>query len=216
MSPLILIGWLGLPFCRSVAWRDRAMIFAWFGCFFLFYCTYDIYEEWWYTRFLLPAYPALILGALLSTKELSGFLQRFVGERRRAQVSRVALAVLVIVGFWCAYYYDGKFEVFRIGRSESIHAESSYWADRALPAQALVVSMQMSGALDFYTDRPVVRWDWLTLDQWAVLKKRAAEKGYGWYALLHPHEIEDAQKRVPGKWNKIGELKHVSLWQIDP
>jgi hypothetical protein len=36
------------------------------------------------------------------------------------------------------------------------------------------------------------------------VKKRAAERGYQWYALLMPFEIEEAQKRLSGKWTKMG------------
>jgi hypothetical protein len=28
-------------------------------------------------------------------------------------------------------------------------------------------------------------------------------------------ELEDAQKRMPGKWEKIGTVEQVSLWRID-
>jgi hypothetical protein len=84
-----------------------------------------------------------------------------------------------------------------------------------LPGQSLVVSMQMSGALKFYTRRLVVRWDAVKPDQWRPLKERATERGYQWYALLQPHEVEEAQRRLPGKWVQIGRLRHISLWRIE-
>jgi hypothetical protein len=75
--------------------------------------------------------------------------------------------------------------------------------------------MQMSGALKFYTSRPIVRWDEAVSGQWPELKKHAAEKGYQWYALLFPFEIEEAQKRMGGKWAQIGKIDHISLWRIE-
>jgi hypothetical protein len=84
-----------------------------------------------------------------------------------------------------------------------------------IPSNSLVVSMQMSGALKFYAERQIVRWDEVEPWQWPVLKNRAAEKGYRWYALLMPFEIEKAQKEMGGKWTKMGMVGPISLWQIE-
>jgi len=75
--------------------------------------------------------------------------------------------------------------------------------------------MHMSGALGFYTERPIVRWDWVDPERWPVVKKNAAERGYQWYALLMPFEVEEAQKRLGGKWAKLGMLDQMSLWRIE-
>lgn len=75
--------------------------------------------------------------------------------------------------------------------------------------------MQLSGALRFYNNRPCVRWDLVEPAQWETLKSRAAAKGLRWQALLMSHEVEDAQKRLPGRWRKIGDYRQVSLWRLD-
>jgi hypothetical protein len=75
--------------------------------------------------------------------------------------------------------------------------------------------MQMSGALKFYTTRPIVRWDGVTPMQWPEVKKHAADSGYQWYALLWPFEVEEAQKRMGGKWTKLGMLDQFSLWRVE-
>jgi hypothetical protein len=80
----------------------------------------------------------------------------------------------------------------------------------------LIVSKQISGALKFFTGRPIVRWDFITPENWPEVKKQAAEKGYQWYALLGPWEIEEAQKRISGKWTKMGSQDQFSLWRIEP
>jgi hypothetical protein len=200
---------------RKVHWRHRAMLIAWFGAFLLFYCCYDIYDDWWYTRFLLPAYPAMILGALLAARDVVHLLKPLAPERNRARLSLAPLAILLAAALSSEQHYVRRFNVFITGDAESVHAASCRWADRMLPDQAAVVSMEMSGALKFYTQRPIVRWDWVEPGQWQVLKGRAAEKGYRWYALLQPQEVEEAQKRLPGKWVQIGTLRHISLWQIE-
>jgi hypothetical protein len=63
-TPLLPIGWIAVSGVRGMPGRDRAFLTLWFAVFFLFYSGYDPYSTWWYTRFLLPALPAMILATL--------------------------------------------------------------------------------------------------------------------------------------------------------
>src|SRR5262249_43969164 len=111
--------------------------------------------------------------------------------------------------------YIRRINVSNISVSESAYPASCRWADQQLPSRSLIVSAQFSGALKFYTSRPIVRWDEITPGQWPVVKKHAAEKAYQWYALLAPHEVEAARSRLGGRWTKLGALDQTSLWRID-
>jgi hypothetical protein len=191
------------------------MLITWFGVFLLFYACYDIYGDWWYTRFLLPAYPAMILGALMTTRDVTGLLKRWVSERNQARLSVVALAILLAAVLSSERHYIRRFNLFITGDVDSVNAASCLWTDRMLPDQAVVASMEMSGALKFYTRRLIVRWDLIPPDQWQSLKERAAERGHKFYALLMPQEVEEAKKRLPGRWVQMGTLRHMSLWRIE-
>ena len=217
LSPLPMLGWLGLAFNRKVVWRDRALLLAWFGAFFLFYCCYDVYGDWWYTRFLLPAIPALILGTLLTVHVASDYFKRFTAWRNQAGARWATAILLIFIVLAYEQQAIARYQVLETGAGQISHRVSCEWADRLLPPQSLVVSSDMSGAINFYTTRPCVRWDQVrSADQWQLLKQHAAEKGYHWYALLLPHEIELAQQYVPGHWIKLGTLDAMSLWQIEP
>jgi hypothetical protein len=37
-----------------------------------------------------------------------------------------------------------------------------------------------------------------------------------WFALLLSSEVEEAQKKIGGRWTKVGMLDQVSLWQVEP
>jgi len=215
LSPLLPLGWLGVAADRKVDWRNRAMLISWFGAFFLFYACYDIWGDWWYTRFLLPGFPAMILGALLVARDVAGLPGKLVSERNQTRLRWIVLVILLGVTLSHEWRCIRRFDVFSIGAGESTHPASCRWADRALPGQSLVVSMQMSGALKFYTERPILRWDMVEPEQWPVVKKHAAERGYRWHALLHPFEIEDARSRLGGRWIKLGMFNQVSLWRIE-
>ncbi|MGH9838596.1 MAG: ArnT family glycosyltransferase [Blastocatellia bacterium] len=215
MSPLILLGWLGVAVNRKVHWRIRAMLITWFGLFLLFYCCYSFYDTWWYTRFLLPGYPAMILGALLTGRSLVDWFTAGGGERRLVWGRRAALAILLAVVLGFELYYVRHFDVRSTGAVESMHSISCRMVEETAPPRALVVSMEMSGALKFYTGRPIVRWDLIEPDQWRLLKNHAGERSYQFYALLMEHELEGAQRRMPGKWTQLGTVRHISLWKIE-
>ena len=64
MLPLPLAG---ASVCLLTPKRaGRLLLVLWFPPFLLLYCFYGPYETWWYSRYLLPAIPALILGMFLS------------------------------------------------------------------------------------------------------------------------------------------------------
>ncbi|HKE03194.1 MAG TPA: YfhO family protein, partial [Blastocatellia bacterium] len=215
MSPLPLLCWLGVAADSKVEWRNRATLLSWFGAFFIFYCLYSVHDAWLYTRFLLPGYPALILGVLLIARDLPGLFGRVVSEHNRARLKWIVLAIFLAVTLSHEKRYIKRINVSNISVSESAYPASCRWADQQLPSQSLIVSAQFSGALKFYTSRPIVRWDEITPGQWPVVKKHAAEKAYQWYALLAPHEVEAARSRLGGRWTKLGALDQTSLWRID-
>src|SRR5262249_19515658 len=94
MCPISLLGWFGVGFCRQVHWRDRALIISWFGSILLFYSFYNIYGEWWYTRFLLPGVPAMILGGVMSVRALIERLGRGTSEQNQVRLSRWGVATM--------------------------------------------------------------------------------------------------------------------------
>ena len=212
MSPLPLIGWLGAAFDRRILWRYRVLLMAWFGAFLLFFSCYEIYQEWWYTRFLLPGIPALILASLLAARDLGAFVG---GERLRGALKAVPVVLLLLVTIGFAQRLIQRFSVLENGRGQLSHRISCRRADILLPKQTLVLSMEMSGALKFYTGRPIVRWDLVEPPQMDALKWTARAQGYYWAALLLPEEVEPAQRRLPGRWQLITEVGSVSLWMID-
>ena len=211
MSPLLLGGWALVSVDRRVTLQDRSLLLLWFGSFFLFYCFWAPYETWWYTRYLLPAIPALILASLLVARD--GLSPQHGGRgvllRRFLAVLLLAI-VLVVERSWIR-----RFDVLKFGEGERLYPDASRWAESQVPPSSLVISMQMSGALKFYTNLTPVRWDWIQPDQVSLLRERARAEGYQWFALLAPFENEELQKRLPWGWTKMGTRRDVTLWRLD-
>jgi Dolichyl-phosphate-mannose-protein mannosyltransferase len=212
LTPIVPIGWLAVAADRRAPLRDRAVLLSWFGAFFLFYCFYVVYEAWWYTRFLLPAVPALILGALVVVRDL---VIRNESGRHPRWAAVLAAAVLtaalaVEVGF------DEKNRVHKFYKSERIYPQACEMARRRLPEDAVILSMQMSGALHYYTPLTYAMWNWLLPERFAVLRASTESRGHHWYALLAPFETVEVRKNFPGDWREIDRVGDVALWELPP
>jgi hypothetical protein len=75
--------------------------------------------------------------------------------------------------------------------------------------------MQMSGALKYYADRPILRWDYTSTEKFADLRRRAAERSVALYALLWPFEVAEFEKHLPGEWQPVGRWRDVVLYRLD-
>lgn len=152
--------------------RHRWMLVSWFAAFFVFYSFYWWYDEWWYTRFLLPAYPALAVAA--------GAALAWLTQRRRI----AGVFVLVVALAWEGHQL-ARFGVLYTDEDQYASRVPVEWAGRALPARSLVLSMELSGSLLYYTQLRPVRWDAGPIH---------AEPRY---ALLMAHEEEPFRVRYP-------------------
>ncbi len=227
MTPLPLAGWLlsGADSRRSL--RTRLLLLSWFLVFFLLYCFYGPYETWWYTRYLLPAIPALLLGSVLLSEDLLARSRERGEQRARAEreaglpadrIARLRPAVLLLAAV--AVYAAGvrlsrRYDVLQVGRGQAIYRESLRWADGRIPGQSVVLAMELSGAMRAYPLRTFVRWDYIDAPRFPKLVRHFRERGFGIYALLFPYEVPQAIPRVPGVWTHLGSYREVNLWRLD-
>lgn len=222
MTPFIPLSLIALPFAVGVSRRNRWFLLTWFLPLFVFYCMYYHYAEWWYTRFLLPVLPALILASLLVTRDLLGWVRDkanwfwapTAAHADRARVIRGAgfglLAMVVLTGL----YQTSRQNVLEIDDNERTYREACLWAKEHLPAKAAVLAMQTSGALEYYTDFVIVRWDQLDPRRFERVDRRIASQGYEWFALLFPHEAERVHRLVPGKLDQVATFGPITLFRL--
>ncbi len=79
---------LGLPLLARRAGRMAVVLTVWAAGFLVFYAVYYFtHEAWWSLRFLLPAFPPLIVGALWVG---SAAVQRWLPATRRRRAMAVA------------------------------------------------------------------------------------------------------------------------------
>lgn len=213
-SPVVILGWLGLVIDRRTPARDRAALIAWFGAFFLFYCFYVTYDAWWYTRFLLPGFPALIVGSLLVVRDV--FRVSSKGPANRPRLRHVFAAGAIAVALIFEIRFDDREKVHKNYRGERVYPRACEMARRRVPRNGIVASMQMSGALHYYTPLTYAMQNWLLPERFAALRKETESRGYRWYALLSPFETEEVRKNLPGEWREIDRAGDVVLWELPP
>lgn len=200
LTALAFSAGLLIAFDRRAAARTRAVLVSWFGVFFLFYCFYGPYGGgWWATRFLLPAVPPLLLGALLLVRGLSG--------------ERILAALLIVVCVLNGAVQTKHRHVLKIGDTEEVYPQAVAMVRAQTPPNAMIVAMQTSGALLYYDGRLAVRWDALDPPRFARL--RAAAGATPWFALIADFERDDVRRRLPGNWRVVDRRRGIVLWRME-
>lgn len=203
-----------LPFAALIHWRQQAVtllaLFVWWLAYLIFYAFYAVtHEVWWCLRFVLPAFPALLLMAMLG---LEALLKHRASAARRW---RAGLAVSLIG--WAAllfHHWNARFGLLHLGRYELAYKEAADWARDRLPPDAVVATMPASGALYHYTDFPVLRWDVTPTEACQKYASRLRHGGRPLFAMLFPGEEQAAlRERMPGKWKQIGEVSGITFWK---
>jgi hypothetical protein len=205
--PVFHLKWIALTFTPIIfisilVLARRATLAVWFGVFFAFYSVYDICSDWGDIRFILPAIPALILGAVL------------VMSRWKPQISFACIAVMMAMSIFMSWRLDPLGAAER----ELIWPRAVRWAEPLMPKRALVISGIYTGTFFYYADRWTLRWDGTDTDTYELLRAHAAMVNMPWYAVTSADadiKPEDFPKRYPGKWRVLSTDRDLTLWRLD-
>jgi hypothetical protein len=182
----------------------------------LCYVFYRPFEEWWYLRFLLTAFPCLLaLTALTLTRMLTAV--------RAGWRVPLAVAVLAPVLIW-RINYAAEHGTFESWRHERRYADSGRYVAQQLPPNAALYSMQESGSLRHYAGRITLRWD--ALDPAWLDRSIEVLRGLGYepYFVLEEPEEADFRGRFAAhsplgrlNWPPLAELSTSPVVRIyDP
>ena len=151
---------------------------------YLFYLPFD---HWGYLRFLLPALP---IAMLLSADALVWLSSRLGVAASVCGVA--AVTVLAVMHGVHRARWDG---FFANADADQRYADAGVYIDSMTPPRAVVLAMQHSGSVRFYSGRATLRYDlldpaWLdrAIDHLEVL-------GFRTYALLEDWEEEVFRQR---------------------
>lgn len=194
--------------------REGVALGLWFLAFAGFYVFYEVsHEVWWNLRFILPGTPALILAGLLGVEAIARARPAEVAERWRAG----AAAAFTVWAAGLGVYWADRFHVLHTKTYERAYAETASAALRHFAAGTPVVAGLHSGALVYYTDLPLLRWEFVRPEQFARFRARAMDAGRTIGAIVHQvEEAEALRKNCPGPWTRVATVRDFSLWRLEP
>jgi hypothetical protein len=169
-----LLAWVGLGVCAAV---------------WIAYLPYMFFQpnEWFYTRFLLPAIAIMIVFASACSLAVVRLLPA---------IWRVpAVALLTIAVGVPSFRYAQRNGAFEIRSQERKYPLAGDFVRTKGPSNAFVLAAQHSGSIRYYANRPTLRWDLLSptrLDQ-ALAAVRA--QGYEPLLVVDAGEYESFRDR---------------------
>ena len=123
-----------------------------FAALFAFYALYFSFDNWTYTRFLLPVLPLVIV---LAAVTVVAMLNRLPPAFRTLAF---VWTLVLVASLGASKARD--LGAFGLWESERRFVEVAEYAGTQ-PASAVFLSMQHAGSVAYYTGRTVLRWDWI-------------------------------------------------------
>ena len=192
------------PGVRS-AHRKCAWLLAFVAAVFACYIPYEVFDAWWYLRFLLPAYPALVV---LTAISIDAIFVKWLPRWRLLEAFAVAAIGIVLFRGAVAGHAFGLRDFERRFRVAGEYVASH------LPQNAAVVTAHESGSVRFYSGRLTLFWRELPPDGLERALEFLRARGYRPYFLLEPWEQQDFVRQFGGR-SPLGELSWPAIADIN-
>jgi hypothetical protein len=160
---------------------------AFAGAVLALYLPYGVYVDWPFLRFLLPAFPAVFA--------LTGALAAEVAAARPALGVPAVIVAVLVAGVYNVEAAERE-QVFRLHAYESRYRTAGRYIGASAPSNTVLLTMQHSGSVRYYTGLPIVRWDLLDVDLEVVLAELRA-RGRRGLLLLEEWEEPLLRARFP-------------------
>jgi hypothetical protein len=161
----------------------------------LSYVFYLPFDQWWYLRFLAPALPV----AFLLCADAVVWVAAWSSLLRVA-----ALGVLVAVGAWHALSFIASKDILINQTAERRrYLDAARYVDRMLPSDAVVLAMQHSGSVRYYTGRLTLRWDVLEPASLDRALEALRGRGVSVFVLLESWEEDVFRRRFGGRSGQL-------------
>ena len=217
ITPLGMLA-LGLPWLVRAAPRSTVVLLVWIVGYFAFYvaCVFTG-MTWTNMRYIMPAFPACIVGTLLVAQSL--FAKSRAGISGRFTKPVTAGMTLALVASLLAWdiAWSRKLGVTGSGRFMRNFYNASGWAAANLPANAVILCKETGGSLYYYDSFQLVCSDCLDHEQWAKIRNACAASHAPIYAaMIFPIDAQDTlTARLDGKWTLIKTVRDITFWRFD-
>ncbi len=194
-------GWAAMTGARRRTWPALAVVIAVVAS----YLVYAVFEEWWYLRFYLPAWPVLATAAAVA-----GWRALARWHDDGAAMAVVAVALTIGVSGVSRTAAVGAFDLWR---SEQRYAATAAFVAAEAPRNAVVLSVQHSGAVAYYSGRTIARWDYVTPGALDDFCAGLAAAGRAAWLVVDDWEEAPFRQRFAGDrrgrldWAPLGEAR---------
>lgn len=154
------------------------------------YLPYRVFDDWWYTRFLLPAIPLLIVASVAT---LVAIVERFAP---RLQLPVTTACVAAVMTLWITTARARH--AFDLSDLEQHYHRAGTAAAAHVPATASIFTVKNSGSVQYHAGLPTVSWDTLEPDALDRTLAFVRERGYPPYLLLEIDEEQAFRERFRG------------------
>lgn len=197
--------------------RGLLLLYLLTAATWLCYLPYFAFEEWWYLRFLLPAIPATLILVAVTIRATARGLPDPWGR---------LLAIVLAAGMLTTELrFAQSQQLSGLREGEDRYVEVGLFVKNALPANGIVLAIQHSGSVRFYSGRPTVRYD--LIDEAWVARAGAAlvTAGYRPYAVFEDWELPQVRGRLGLRpeealpWRLIARLREpvgVNVFALAP
>lgn len=216
-TPLVALA-LAAPFLSDAERRVRWALAAWAGLFLAFYAGYFFtHLAWWYQRFLVPAYPALAILALLALRawtERRGLRLFAAGGGTKGILAGAVLVACLAVP---AAVQGRRLLVLHPADGNSRYTELAQWATANLPADAAIFAFETSTALFHHSGFTILRFDQVERSDNERVASRLLAEGRPVYAVVfHLAEQAEINLRLPeGEWREVRRLGHMEVRRLE-
>lgn len=209
LGPFVVAAALGL------VWRNRdeaGPVARWLGTWIAaFGGAYAFYYfsglSWWSLRFLLPAFPAIILAGLLVVRRWT--------EHRPDAIRRVGLPVALLAAT-LGWEWVGQVRLHSVGmkRSEIVYRQAIDWIGSHAPPGTVIVCRQLSGAFVYYSSYPLVRFDNIGVGPFGQALRVLHRRHQPVYAVLFdPEKSMLLDRPDAGAWRRVAQIGIVGIWE---
>jgi hypothetical protein len=209
-TPFVLLGlvFFAAPFlCRpSPVRHPRLLLGGSASAVLLAYLFYLPFDAWWYLRFLLPAWPVMMIATAAGVDAMT--------RRIHPWASSVALGISVVVVSIVGVATAAERSAFDIGRWERRYVDVGRFFASHSDSNAVAIALQHSGTLRMYAGRLTLRFDQLDPAWLDRAVRFLADNGRHPFIVLEDGEVEMFRMRFAAA-SEIGRLDWPPLGEFE-
>jgi hypothetical protein len=210
-SPLALAGLAAILVPVRAIWRTpdaqaRALLAgAVAAVVCAMYFVYRPFEDWWYLRYLLVAWPSICVGC--------GVVFARLIERPGAWSRAIAVGVVLAIGIYGVSFAVRR-GAFPSGEGDYRYAAIAALVDQTTPASSVIITSQHAGPIRYYAGRLTLRFDALDPAWLDRAVDWLASQGRQPYILVEDWERPQFDQRFAGRTRlRLSELAPVAVYQ---